>query len=119
MRVSSNKSQEATRMTTHLSAEQMRNYSIRRVPVDEIGKLTEHLHGCRTCYAAYLAVLERRFPIEIDFEELGGLKGWHLQGPDLMDYVEARMSQIDFDYASLHVRECTDCEQRVNDALRD
>jgi hypothetical protein len=106
-------------MTTHLTAEQMRNYSVRRVTVIELGKLTEHLHGCRRCYEAYLTVLQRRFPIEIDFEELGGLKGWHLQGRQLTEYVEARMSELDFDYASLHLRECPDCDRRVNDALRD
>jgi hypothetical protein len=106
-------------MTTHLTDEQMLNYSIRRVSFDEIGKLTEHLHACRSCYQAYLTILQRKFPIEIDFEELGGLKGWHLQGQELMDYVEARMSELDFDYASLHLQECADCEQRVNDALTD
>lgn len=103
---------------THLTAEEMQEYLVRRVSVDELGKLTEHLHECRTCYGAYLTVLQRRFPIEIDFEELGGLKGWHLQGQELADYVEGRMSELDFDYASLHLRECADCEQRVNDVLR-
>lgn len=105
-------------MTTHLTAEQMQNYLVRRVSVEELGKFSEHLHGCRTCYGAYLTVLQRRFPIEIDFDELGGLKGWHLEGLELVDYVEGRMSELDFDYASLHLQECVACEQRVNDALR-
>jgi hypothetical protein len=29
------------------------------------------------------------------------------------------MSELDFDYASLHLKECFGCEQRVDDALRD
>jgi hypothetical protein len=105
-------------MRAHLTAEQMQNYLVRRVSVDELGELSEHLHGCRTCYGAYLSVLQRRFPIEIDFDELGGLKGWHLEGQELADYIEGRMSELDFDYARLHLQECVACEQRVNDASR-
>ena len=104
-------------MTTHLTAEQMHNYLVRRVSADELGMLSEHLHGCGKCYGAYLSVLQRRFPLEIDFDELGGLRGWHLEGQELADYVEGRMSELDFDYASLHLRDCTGCVQRVNEAL--
>ena len=105
-------------MTTHLTAEQMQNYLVRRVSVDEVGQMSEHLHGCRTCYGAYLTVLQRRFPLEIDFDELGGLKDWHLDGKELADFIEGRMSELDFGYARLHLRECNACEQRVYRASR-
>ena len=103
-------------MTTHLTAEQMQNYLVRRVSIDELGTIGEHLHGCRSCYQAYLAVLQTRFPIEIDFDELAGLKGWHLEGEELTSYLEGGMSDVDYDYATLHLQECITCEQRVEDA---
>jgi hypothetical protein len=103
-------------MTTHLTAEQMQNYLVRRVSIDELGTIGEHLHGCRSCYQAYLAVLQTRFPIEIDFDELAGLKGWHLEGEELADYLGGRMNQVDLDYARLHLQECGACKQRVYDS---
>lgn len=105
-------------MTTHLTAEQMQNYLVRRVSIDELGTIGEHLHGCRSCYQAYLSVLQTRFPIEIDFDELAGLNGWHLEGEELASYLEGGMSDVDFDYATLHLQECKTCEQRVDDASR-
>ena len=105
-------------MTTHLTPEQMQNYMVRRVSIDELGTIGEHLHGCRSCYRSYLAVLQTRFPIEIDFDELAGLKGWHLEGEELASYLEGGMSDVDYDYAALHLQECKTCEQRVEDASR-
>jgi hypothetical protein len=105
-------------MTTHLTAEQMQNYMVRRVSIDELGTIGEHLHGCRSCYQAYLAVLQTRFPIEIDFDELAGLKGWHLDGEELADYLDGRMNQVDLDYARLHLHECGACEQKVYDSAK-
>lgn len=103
-------------MTTHLSAEQMRNYLVRRVSVNELGTIGEHLHGCRSCSQAYLSVLQTRFPIEIDFDELAGLKGWHLEGEELANYLGGRMNQVDLDYARLHLQECATCEEKVYDS---
>ena len=100
-------------MTTHLTADQMRNYLVRRISIDQLGEMSEHLHGCRTCYQAYLSVLQTRFPIEIDFDELAGLKGWHLEGEELASYLGGRMNQVDLDYARLHLQECSACAQRV------
>ena len=105
-------------MSTHLTVKQMQRYLVRKVSLDELGKISEHLHGCRACYASYLTVLQTRFPIEIDFEELGGLKGWHLEGEELADYIEGRMSELDFNYARLHLKECSPCEQRAYGASR-
>jgi hypothetical protein len=93
----------------------MQNYLVRRLSIDELGRLGEHLHGCRSCYQAYLSVLQTRFPIEIDFDELAGLKDWHLEGEELVNYLGGRMNQVDLDYARLHLQECGSCEQRVYD----
>jgi hypothetical protein len=94
----------------------MQRYLVRKVSLDELGRISEHLHGCRACYASYLTVLQTRFPVEIDFEELGGLKGWHLEGEELADYVDGTMSELDFNYARLHLKECSPCEQRASAA---
>lgn len=102
-------------MTTHLTAQQMQNYLVRRLSIGELGSLGEHLHGCRSCYQAYLSVLQTRFPIEIDFDELAGLKDWHLEGEQLVDYLGGGMNQADLDYARLHLQECGSCHQRVYD----
>lgn len=102
-------------MTTHLTAQQMQNYLVRQLSVAELGRMGEHLHGCRSCYQAYLSVLQTRFPIEIDFDELAGLKGWHLEGEELANYLAGRMNQVDLDYARLHLQECGSCKQRVYD----
>ena len=105
-------------MTTHLTAQQMQNYLVRRLSIDELGRMGEHLHGCRSCYQAYLSVLQTRFSIEIDFDELGGLKDWHLEGEELANYLDGRMTQVDLDYARLHLHECGSCEQRVYDSAK-
>lgn len=105
-------------MITHLTAEQMQNYLVRRLSIEDLGTIGEHLHGCRSCYQSYLSVLQTRFPIEIDFDELGGLKDWHLEGEELTDYLAGRMDQVDLDYAKLHLQECGSCEQRVNDSAK-
>lgn len=105
-------------MTTHLTAQQMQNYLARRVSIDELGRMGEHLHGCRSCYEAYLPVLQTRFPIEIDFDELGGLKDWHLEGEELVNYLGGRMNQVDLDFARLHLQECRACEERVYDIAK-
>ena len=68
------------------------------------------------CYQHFLAELETRFPIEIDLDELAGLRDWHPEGEELTAYLEGPMDRLDSDCISLHLQECGICEQRVKDA---
>lgn len=102
-------------MSTHLSEEQIENYLERRLSRAELPRVNGHLFGCEACYGRFLELFEeRRLPLEIDLDELGGLKGWHLEGEDLKAYVEGRMDQLDLDFANLHLRECAWCREEVD-----
>jgi hypothetical protein len=81
-----------------------------------MARVDEHLNGCEACYRHFLNEFQarRRFPIEIDLDELAGLKGWHLQGEELKAYVEGRMEELDLGYANLHVQDCAWCREEVN-----
>ena len=106
-------------MATHLSKENIENYLERSLSHEELPQINEHLYGCEACYHQFLGLLEkRRFPIEIDLDELSGLKGWHIQGEDLKAYVEGRMDQLDLDYANLHIAECAWCREEVDKLFR-
>ena len=63
-------------MDTHLSTEEIKSYLRRRLPRDDFDKVGEHVHSCEICYQDFLAELQKRFPIEIDLDELAGLKGF-------------------------------------------
>lgn len=103
-------------MTTHTTTEQIECYLARRLPRADLGGLIEHVYQCGDCYQTLLAVLERRFPIEIDLDELAGLKGWHLQGRDLRAYIDGKMSNVDADYTTVHLEACGECRQQVQSA---
>jgi hypothetical protein len=103
-------------MSTHLSTKQVEDYVERTLPRAEMARADEHINGCEACYRQFLNEFQawRRFPIEIDLEELAGLKGWHLQGEELKAYVEGRMDELDLDYANLHLQDCAWCREEVD-----
>src|ERR1700752_3735172 len=101
-------------MATHLSMELIRRFEGRKASRAEIDEVCDHLWTCDICHQAYLTVLERRFPLEIDLDDLAGLKGWHLQGDELAAYLACQMNELDSSYASLHLRECDECRQVVS-----
>jgi hypothetical protein len=104
-------------MTTHhLSMEQIRRFESRRLSRAELDVVSDHIWTCELCHQAYLTVLERRFPIVIDLDELAGLKGWHLEGQELTAYIRGQMDDLDTDYSRIHLRECAGCRQRVAEA---
>jgi hypothetical protein len=104
-------------MDTHLSTEEIRGYLRRRLTRDDFDRVGEHVHSCEICYRDFLAELQARFPIEIDLDELAGLKGWHLEGEELAAYVEGRMDELSFECASLHLEECSSCMERTSAAF--
>jgi hypothetical protein len=104
-------------MDTHLSTEEIRGYLRRRLTRDDFDRVGEHVHSCQTCYQNFLAELQERFPIEIDLDELAGLKGWHLEGEELTAYVEGRMDELNFECASLHLEECGSCMEKTSSAF--
>ncbi len=106
-------------MTTHLSPVQITNYVERSLSRPELARVNEHLYSCGTCYQQFLTIFQtqRRFPIEIDLDDLAGLKGWHLQGEELKDYVADRMNSLDRDYAKLHLQDCAWCREEVENYL--
>jgi len=103
-------------MITHLSAEEIAEYVNHRAPRPEMARVNEHLFSCASCYQRFLSVFQaqRRFPIEIDLDDLAGLRGWHLQGEELKAYVAGQMDELDRGYANLHLRECAWCREEVN-----
>ncbi len=103
-------------MTTHLSTEQIENYVGRRLSRAELARVDEHLFGCEDCYQQFLEhfQLGRRFPIEIDLNELAGLRGWHLQGEELKAYAQGRMDEVNQGYANLHLQDCGWCREEVS-----
>jgi hypothetical protein len=103
-------------MTAHLSNEEISNYCERRLSRGALDHAHEHLFSCDTCYDRFLRVFQtkRRFPIEIDLNELAGLKGWHLQGQELKDYVEGRLADPDLTFANIHLKECAWCREEAH-----
>jgi hypothetical protein len=103
-------------MITHLLAEEIEDYVNRRAPRPKVARANEHLFSCAACYQRFLSVFQaqRRFPIEIDLDELAGLRGWHLQGEELKAYVAGQMDELDRGYATLHLRECAWCKEEVS-----
>jgi hypothetical protein len=104
-------------MDTHLSTEEIRGYLRRRLTRDDFDRVGEHVHSCASCYQDFLAELQKRFPIEIDLDELAGLKGWHLEGEELAAYVEGRMDELNFECATLHLEECGSCMEKTSAAF--
>jgi hypothetical protein len=102
-------------MITHLATEEIENYAKRRSSRPEVSRVNEHLFSCATCYQQFLSVFQtqRKFPIEIDLDELAGLRGWHLQGEELKAYVAGQMDELDRGYANHHLRECAWCREEV------
>ena len=104
-------------MIEHLSREQIENCLGRRSSRAEWAVINQHLFACEDCYQQFLKAFEIRneFPIEIDLDELAGLKDWHLQGKELKAYVAGTMEALDLEYASLHLKECAWCREEVDD----
>ncbi|MGA9772992.1 MAG: hypothetical protein WBV94_28435 [Blastocatellia bacterium] len=102
-------------MTVHLTTEQIKHYAGHKLSRAEWVGVNEHLFACEDCYQHFLGIFEtsRKFPIEIDLDELAGLKNWHLQGEELRAYVEGRMGELDLDYANLHLIDCGWCREEV------
>lgn len=102
-------------MISHLSTKQIQDYVERCLSRAEWVRINEHLFACEDCYQHFLSIFQasRRFPIEIDLDELAGLKNWHLQGEELKAYVEGRMDELDLDYANLHLNNCGWCREEV------
>ena len=103
-------------MTIHLSAEQIEKYVGRRLSRAESALVNEHLFGCEGCYQQFLDVFQvrRGFPLEIDLDELAGLKDWHLQGEELKAYVQGGMDELHLDHATLHLKACAWCREEVS-----
>jgi hypothetical protein len=102
-------------MITHLSTEQIEEYVGRRSSLADLARVNEHLFGCEACYQRFLDIFQRRrFPVVIDLDELTGLKGWHLQGEELKDYVQGRMEGLHLDHANLHLKACAWCREEVS-----
>jgi hypothetical protein len=104
-------------MTGHLSTEEIEAYLERRSARTELAAVNQHLFDCEACYQQFLSMFgaRRAFPIEVDLDDLAGLKGWHLQGEELKAYVDGRMEEVDQEYASLHLKECAWCREAVDD----
>jgi hypothetical protein len=103
-------------MATHLSMELIRRFEGRKASRAEIDEVCDHLWTCDICHQAYLTVLERRFPLEIDLDDLAGLKGWHLQGKELAAYLAGEMNELDFRYAAIHLQQCSKCRYEASQA---
>lgn len=103
-------------MITHLSAEEIEDYVKRRALRQGVARVDEHLFSCAACYQRFLNVFQtrHRFPIEIDLDDLAGLRGWHLQGEELKAYVAGQMDELDRGYANLHLKECAWCREEVS-----
>jgi hypothetical protein len=105
-------------MNTHLSTHEITSYVARTLTRGDFSRVSDHVYGCATCHQELLAELQKKFPIEIDLDELAGMEDWHLQGNELMAYVEKQMEELDLDCASLHLEECFVCRQEVERATR-
>ena len=103
-------------MDMHSSIEEIRNYLARRLPVDDFGRVSDHVHSCDACYMDLMVELEKRLPIVIDFDELAGMQDWHLEGEELAAYLAGTMDQLDFECAEFHLEECASCREKVSAA---
>src|SRR5262245_8985124 len=101
-------------MDTNLSTEEIKGYLGRKLTENDFARANDHVHSCAACYQDFLAELQKRFPIEIDLDELAGMQGWHLEGEEFAAYVEGRSAALDFECASLHLRECSSCMSKVS-----
>lgn len=103
-------------MTAHLSNEDLDKYCERGLSLADLARVNDHLFSCENCYDQFLTVFQskRKFPIEIDLNELAGLNGWHLQGDELKNYVEGRLGEFDLAFANTHLRECAWCKEEVH-----
>lgn len=102
-------------MTTHLPIEQIRNYVTRNLARADLAQVNEHLFDCEDCYQRFLSIFQahRRFPIEVDLDDLAGSTAWHLQGEELKAYIEGRLNEPDSEFAKLHLRDCAWCREEV------
>lgn len=102
-------------MTVHLTTEQIKDYAGHNLSGTEWVGVNAHLFDCEDCYHHFLDIFQacRKFPIEIDMDELAGLKHWHLQGEDLRSYVEGKMDELALNYANLHLKECGWCKEEI------
>ena len=102
-------------MTTHLSIEQIEKYVGRKLSWAELAQVNEHLFDCGDCYHQFLSVFQirREFPVEIDLDDLAGLKDWHLQGEELRSYVHGGMDELHLAHANLHLKACAWCREEV------
>jgi hypothetical protein len=104
-------------MDTHLSAEELRDYLARKMTPGDFATAGKHVHQCRPCYQQFLEQLETRFPIEIDLDELAGLRGWHPGDEELAAYLEGPMDELDSDCIGLHLQECVQCRETLQATL--
>ncbi|PYP82254.1 MAG: hypothetical protein DMF61_26980 [Blastocatellia bacterium AA13] len=100
-------------MNTHLSAKEIKGYIARTVSRQVFDKVSDHVYNCEVCYQEFLAELQKGFPIEIDFAEIGGRRDWHLSEQELKAFVKGRMDELDFECANLHLEECDSCLERA------
>jgi hypothetical protein len=65
-------------MTVDPTTEQIKDYAEHSLPHTKWTDINEHLFTCEDCYQHFLRIFQasRRFPIEIDMEELAGLKNY-------------------------------------------
>ena len=100
-------------MNTHLSAKEIKGYIARTVSREIFDKVSDHVYDCEVCYQEFLAELQKGFPIEIDFAEIGGRRDWHLSPQELKAFVKGRMDELDFECANLHLEGCDSCLERA------
>src|SRR5215813_12140659 len=105
-------------MNTHLSFDEVKDYVARTMTSEEYAKAGQHVHECRTCYQLLLEALGTRLPIEIDLDELAGLRDWHPADEELIAYFEGRMDELDSDCIGLHLQECVGCRDSFETAMK-
>lgn len=104
-------------MSTHLSPEEIKGYLARSLTQNDFNRVGAHVHSCENCYQSFLKRLQDRFPILIDLDELAGRQVWHLEGEELVAYVEGRSDELDFECATLHLKECHSCMENASAAF--
>ena len=102
-------------MTTHVPIEQIRNYVTHNLACADLVQVNDHLFNCEDCYRQFLSIFQahRRFPIEVDLDDLAGSAAWHLQGEELKAYIEGRLNELDIDFAKQHLQHCAWCREEV------
>ncbi len=104
-------------MNAHPSIEDIKSYLARTLARTDFDKVSDHVYSCETCHQDLLTELQRRFPIEIDLDELAGMRDWHLEGEELAAYIEKRMDDLESECANLHLEECRSCQNAVENAI--